>query len=73
MNGLGLIVEQKLYVIDESQQQTGEFIMQIGLVFFDELGAREGENNRLQRFLRLGPAFLILKWRDGMFLVLGLS
>ena len=39
VNGLGFIVEQKFDIVNEAEQQAGEFVMQVRLVFFDELGA----------------------------------
>ena len=34
-------IEEKLYVIDETEQQAGEFIVEIRLVFFDEFSPRQ--------------------------------
>ena len=73
MDGLGLIVEQKLDVVDESQQQAREFVVQIGLVLLDESCTGQGQDDSLQRFLRFCFAFLIAKRRNRMLLVLGLG
>jgi hypothetical protein len=73
MNGLALVVEEKLHIIDEPEQQTGEFVVQVGLVFLDEPGAGHGLNNGLQRLLRLRPRLAIAKRRDGMALIRSLS
>lgn len=39
MDGLRFVVEEKLNVVDKANQQAREFVMQVGLVFFDKLGA----------------------------------
>lgn len=38
VNGLGVVVEEKFDIIDESEQQGGELVTEVGLVFFDEFG-----------------------------------
>ena len=39
VDGLRLVVEKELYIIDESKQQAGKFVMQVGLVFLDKIRA----------------------------------
>jgi len=73
MDGLRLVVEEELHVIDESEQQAGKFVMQVGLVFFDELGAGQGTDDFLECLLRLCPRLAIAKRRDDMALVLSLG
>ncbi len=69
MNGLALVVEEKLHIIDKPEQQAGEFVMQVGLVFIDEPGAGHGLNNGLERLFRLSPRLAVPKRRDGMAVV----
>lgn len=47
VNRLRAIVKDKLHVIDESEQQAGELIVEVRLVFFDEFGTRQCRNRRL--------------------------
>ena len=58
MDRLGLVVEEKLHIIDKSKQQAGELVMQVGLVFLDKLGARKGSNDGFQRLLRFSPGLV---------------
>jgi hypothetical protein len=39
VNNFGLIIEQKLDIVNEAKQQAGALIVEIGLVFLDELHA----------------------------------
>ena len=39
VDGLHLVVEEELHVIDESKQQAGKFVMQVGLFFLDKIRA----------------------------------
>jgi hypothetical protein len=50
---LGLIIEDKLDIVYETKQEAGEFIVEVGLVFLDELRAGEGTNDLFQRLLGL--------------------
>lgn len=40
-------IEEKLYIIDETKQEAGEFVVEIRLVLIDELGPRQCSNYRL--------------------------
>ena len=73
VDGLGFIVEQKFDIVNEAEQQAGEFVMQVRLVFFDELGAGQGTDDFLECLLRLSTRLTIAKWFDGMALILGLG
>jgi hypothetical protein len=66
VNGLRVVVENKFNIIDEPKEQGGEFIMQVGLVFFNEFGAGQGRNGSLQGLLRFSPRLPIAKRRNGM-------
>jgi len=69
MDGLSFVVEEKLNVVDKANQQAGEFVMQVRLVFFDELGAGQGTDDVLECLLRLSPRLTIAKRRDGVALI----
>ena len=69
MDYLTLLIEYKLDVIDESKHQAGEFKMDIGVVFFSEFGARQGQNGVLQCRFRLGLGSLIPQRSDRMLFV----
>jgi hypothetical protein len=73
VNGLGFIVERKFDIVNEAEQQAREFVMQVRLVFFDELGAGQGTDDFLECLLRLSTRLTIVKWRDGMAFILGLG
>lgn len=73
MDGLGFVVEQKLDVVNESHQQAGEFVVQVGLVFFDKLCAWQGTDDFLQRLLRLNPRLAIANGGDGVAGILSLG
>jgi len=73
MEGLGLVVEQKFDIVDETQQQAGEFVVQVGLVFHDELRAWQGTDDFLQRLLGFNPRLAIANGRDGMARILSLG
>ncbi len=66
MNRLGLVLEKKLDIIHETKQATGEFKVQVSLLFFDELDAGQVENEAFQRRLRVGGVLLILDRRNRM-------
>lgn len=66
-------IEEKLHVIDEAEQQAGEFVMEIGLVLVNELGPRQRCEHRFQRLFRFRPRLLVLEWRDGVALISRLS
>ena len=73
MDGLGLLVEQELNVVDESQQQAREFVVQVILVFLHQFCAGQRQEGCLERLCRFCFALLITKRRNGMFLILGLG
>ena len=73
MDGLCFIVEEKFYIVNESQYQAREFIMQVRVLLFDELSTGQRSNDCLQRFLRLGARLSIAKRRNGMPFVVSLS
>ena len=64
LNRLCCVIKDKFHIIDEPQQETGEFIVEIPVVFFDESGARQSINDGLQRVLRASQILLIPIWRD---------
>jgi hypothetical protein len=72
MDGLGLVVEQKLDIVNEAKQQTGGLVMEIDLVFLDELHAWQGTDDFFQRLLRFSTRLTIAKGGNSMALVLGL-
>ncbi len=72
VDGLRLIVEQKLDVVDESEQQAREFVVQVIFVLFDKLRARQRQDGCLERLCRFCLALLIMKWLNPVFRVLGL-
>jgi hypothetical protein len=39
VDGLGLVVEQKLDIVNEAKQQAGGLVVEVGLLFLNELGA----------------------------------
>lgn len=47
VNCLRGFIEEKLHVIDEAEQQAGELVTEVGLVFFDEFSPRQCRNRRL--------------------------
>ena len=73
VDGLGFVVEEKLDVIHKPEHRAGEFIVEVSLVFLDQLSARQGTDDFFQRLLRLGPRLAIANWRDSMALVLRLG
>ena len=73
MEGLGLVVEQKFDIVDEPQQQAGEFKVQVGLVFLDKLCTWQGTDDFFQRLLRLNPRLAIANGRNGMVGILSLG
>jgi hypothetical protein len=73
VDGLGFIVEQKIDIVNEAKQQAGGLVVEIGLVFLDELHAWQGTDDFLEHLLRLSTRLTIAKWRDGMAFILGLG
>ena len=69
VNRLRGFIEEKLHVIDESEQQAGELVVEIGLVLFDELGPRQCCTRRFQRLFGFRARLLVSKRRDGMGLI----
>jgi len=69
VDGLSFIVEQKFHIVNEAEQQTGGLVVEIGLVFLDELHAGQGTDDFLECLLRLSTRLTIAKWRDGMILI----
>lgn len=69
VNRLRGFIEEKLHVIDESEQQAGELVVEIGLVLFDELGPRQCCTRRFQRLFGFRARLLVLEGRDGMGLI----
>jgi hypothetical protein len=45
MDRLRVIVEEKLDVVDKTEQEAGEFVVEVGLVFVDELRAGQRAEN----------------------------
>ncbi len=72
VDSLGFIVEQKFDIVNEAKQQAGGLVVEVGLVFLDELHAWQGTDDFLQRLLRLSARLTIAKWRDSMILIRGL-
>ncbi len=62
-------IEEKLYVIDKTKQQAGEFVVKIGYIFFDELRPRQCCEYRFQRLFRFRARLLVLERRDGVALI----
>ena len=73
MAGLGFVVEEKLNIVDKANQQASEFVMQVRLIFFNKLGARQGTDDVLECLLRLSTRLTIAKRSDGVAFILGLS
>lgn len=69
VNRLRDFIEEKLHIIDKSKQQAGEFVVEIGLVLFDELDPRQCCTCRFQRLFGFRPRLLVLERRDGMGLI----
>ena len=70
MNRLGLVIEEELDIIHETKQETGEFKVQVCLLFFDDPDAGQLEHEALQRRVRVGDVLLILDRRNRMLLVM---
>jgi len=66
MDRLALVVEHKLYVVDEPEQQTREFVAEIVPLLLNEFHSRQSFNGRLQDFFRLRQRSAIAVGRDGM-------
>lgn len=69
VNRLRGVIEEKLDVIDEAEQQAGELVVEIRLVLIDELGARQCCDHRFQRFFCFRARLLVLERDDGMALI----
>jgi hypothetical protein len=72
MQRLGRVVEDKLHVVHEPEQETGELVMQVGLIFFDEGDARQRTDRLLQSLFRLSPRLPVANGVNGMALIGGL-
>ena len=66
VNCLRGFIEEKLHVIDKSEQRAGELVVEIGLVFIDELAPRQCCEHRFQRLLRFRARFLVLERCDNV-------
>ncbi len=73
MNDFGVVVEEKLHVVNKPKDETDEFIMQVGVVFFHEPNARQRPHNGFQHLLGLGHRLLIPQGSNGMAIILRLS
>ena len=69
VNRLRGFIEEKLHVIDESEQQAGELVVEIGLVLFDELGPRQCCSTAFNASLASARDFLYWKRRNGVALI----
>jgi len=54
MDRLRVILQNKFDIVDKSKQEAGEFVVEIGLVFIDELRSGQRVENFFQRLFRLG-------------------
>lgn len=54
MDRLRVIFQNKFDIVDKSKQKAGEFVVEIGLVFIDELRSGQRVENFFQRLFRLG-------------------
>ena len=54
MDGLRVILQNEFDIVDKSKQEAGEFVVEIGLVFIDELRSGQRTENFFQRLFRLG-------------------
>ena len=70
MNRLSLLIEEELDIIHEAEQETREFKVQVRLLFFDKLDARQLENEAFQRGLCLGGVLFVSERRNRMLLVM---
>lgn len=73
VNYLRAFIEEKLHIVDETKQQAGELVVEIGLVLVDELGPRQCCQHRFQRLFRFRARLLVLERHDGVALVSRLS
>lgn len=69
----GRFIEKKLHVIDEAEQQAGEFVMKVRFVLIDELGPRQCRKHRFQRLFGFRASLLVRKRRNGVALISCLS
>jgi len=72
VDNFGLIIEQKFDIVNEAKQQAGGLVVEIGLVFLDELHAGQGTDDFLQRLLRFSTRLTVANGHDGMALILSL-
>ncbi len=70
MNRLGLRIEEELNIIHEAKQETCEFKVQVGFLFFDKRDTGQLENEALQRRLCLGGVLLVSERRNRMLLIM---
>ena len=54
MDRLRVILQNKFDIVDKSKQEAGEFVVEIGFVFIDELRSGQRVENFFQRLFRLG-------------------
>ena len=54
MDRFRVIVQDKFDIVNKSKQEAGEFVVEIGLVFIDELRSGQRVENFFQRLFRLG-------------------
>ena len=73
VNCLRGFIEAKLHVIDKAEQQAGELVVEIGLVFIDELAPRQCCEHRFQRLLRFRARFPVLERCDSVVFIGRLS
>lgn len=64
MNRLRGLIKDKFHIIDEPQQEAGEFIMKIAVILLHELGTRQTTDDSLQCCLGTGQTLLIPIGRD---------
>lgn len=69
MDGLALLVEQELDVVDKTQQEAGAFDMEVGVVFLHQPRAWQSGDDSLERLFRLRAAFSIAERRNRVALV----
>lgn len=53
MDRFRVIVQDKFDIVDKSEQEAGEFVVEIGLVFIDELRSWQRAKNFFQCLFRL--------------------
>lgn len=73
MKSLCRFIKEKFHIVHEAEQEAGELIMKISLVFFNKFDTRQAGNDCLQRFFGLGTCLSIPKRHDCMAFISGLS